>query len=823
MTKYLSKILLLSGCLLFAVTAQAQTTISGKVTDAETGEPLIGVNILVKGTVLGTITDVNGEFSLTVSSSPPLTLAVSSVGYDRTEIDVTSANATGLTIQLQESVLLGQEVVVSASRVDESILKSPVSVERMDILDIQNTASTDFYSALKNLNGVDFSTQSLTFQSVNARGFGANGNTRFVQLIDGIDNQAPGLNFPVGNVVGINELDLESAELIPGAASALYGPNAIQGILLMKSKSPFEYQGLDVYTKFGVNHVDEEDHPAALYRDMGLRYAKAFNNKWAFKLTASWLNAQDFIGVDYRDQGTDIVERSPNVDPGVYGYRQDPALRTYDGVNVYGDFGFNMGQAAGLDPALAPLAPLLPLGPEGDFSPTGHRERDFVDNETESLKFGTALHYRITDNIEAIGQFNIGLGSSVYTANDRFVLDDFSIWTGKIELRGSNFFLRAYTTQEDSGDTYAANTLASLINQNTYLPDYIGEFVGQRVGGATVDEAHASARRLADFRQQTLFSPGQPGFDSLARRFRRTSIADGGALFLDRSALYHYEGSYNFSDMVDFAEIIVGANFRTFALESEGTLFTLDENGDEISYNEFGGYIQIRKDIIDDVTVTASGRFDKSEFFEGQFTPRVAAVWEFLDGHNLRASFQTGFRIPTTQDQFIDLDVVTRRLIGRNEILRDFYNLDRNTVYTAESFAAAQQAGDPDLLEVATEAYEDYTPERVRTFEIGYKGLLLDGRLLVDAFFYSSVYSDLLAEITMVQAVATDDIQSIPAGFETGRGEAHGQAERQALIDGTVRTQAYGYDVNINEDVTTQGFGLGLEYSIGGGYTLGGR
>jgi len=853
MTKYLSKILLLSGCLFFAVSAHAQTTISGKVTDAETNEPLIGVNVLVKGTVLGTITDVNGEFSLTVSSSPPLTLVVSSVGYNRQEVDVTSSSVSGISIELEESVLLGQEVVVSASRVEESTLKSPVSVERMDILDIENTPSTDFYSALKNMNGVDFSTQSLTFKSVNARGFGANGNTRFVQLIDGIDNQAPGLNFPVGNVVGINELDLESVELIPGAASALYGPNAIQGILLMNSKSPFEYQGLDIYTKLGVNHVDGEDDDPALYKDMGLRYAKAFNNKVAFKLTASWLNAQDFRGVDYRDQGTDIVERSPFYSADEINTTEFRTQnRIYDGVNVFGDTPLTVGAiadgaiAAGgaTGESLAAIRSLIPDGENGLFAPRGYTERDFVDNTAESLKLGAALHYRINDNIEALGQFNIGYGSTVYTANDRFVLDDFSIWTGKLEVRGSDFFVRAYTTQENSGDSYAANTLAQRILQETYFPAYLGGYVDYLTGGNSTggnpggvqldandyDGLHAAARQIAD---QAFAPVGSQAFNESFNQNRSTSIAEGGAQFLDKSALYHYEGNYNLSNLIDFAEIIIGGNFRTYALESEGTLFALDDDGNEISYNEFGGYLQIKKDIVDDVTITASGRYDKSEFFEGQFTPRVATVWEFANGHNLRGSYQTGFRIPTTQDQFIDLDVVSRRLIGRNQILRDRYNIDENPVYTTASVLAAQQANDISQLELAEEAYEAYKPERVSTWEVGYKGLLLDGRLFVDAFYYQSTYTDLLAEIDITQAVQSggsiEDIQSIPDGYDDGvnNGESgHSDADQEVFVAGgsaDVSLQRFGYDVNIDEEVETRGFGLGLEYSIGNGYTLGGN
>jgi len=829
----------------------AQTTVKGNVKD-ESGEGLIGVNVLVKGTVLGTISDINGDFSLNVNSNPPFTLVVSYVGYERQEIEV--SQETEIEIVLKESTLLGQEVVVSASRVEESTLKSPVSIERMDILDIQNAPAPDFYSAIRNMNGVDFSTQSLTFKSVNARGFGANGNNRFVQLIDGIDNQAPGLNFPVGNVVGINELDLESVEMIPGAASALYGPNAIQGILLMNSKSPFDYQGLDVYSKIGATHIDAEDHPTSLYRDQGFRYAKSFNNKFAFKVTGSWLNAQDFIAVDERDQSFER-NRTGSIEGSLSSNRANN--RRYDGVNTYGEFDISVGQIAdiaiagaqasgdlGTVGSLTAIRSFLPNDENGQFTPTGYREADVVDNTTESLKFGTALHYRLSDKVEALGQFNYGLGSTVYTANDRFVLDGFSIWTGKLELKGDNFFVRGYVTQENSGDSYAANTLTQRVNQTYYLTPYFAAYTDFLTGGnstganpngvvfASDDYAnlHGAARSVADAAQP---QPGDERYESEVDRLRNLSIAQGGARFLDKSSLWHYEGSYNFKNQIDWADVVVGGNFRTYALNSEGTLFALDDNGDEISFNEFGGYVQVSKDVIDNVRLQGSLRYDKNENFKGQFSPRISGVWEFLTNQNFRSSFQRGFRIPTTQDQFIDLDVVSRRLLGRNEIITNRYNLNRNTVYTVESVEMARQTGNPSDLQIATDVYEEFETEKVGTWEVGYKGLFLDGRLLIDAFYYNSTYQDFGAEIEVVQAVnigadgaiLTGD-GAIPDGYNVGNQVRHSDDQlRNAFITGAagITTQNFGYDTNLDFDIKSQGYGIAVDYSFLDGFTLGGN
>lgn len=353
------------------LSAQAQVTVKGSVVDDATGERLPGVNIRVKDKVVGTITVTDGTFSLSVNSSAPLTLIFSYVGYKSQEVEITQNEVSNLEIRMQESVFFGEDVVVSASRIEESILSSPVSIEKLDILDIQNTPAASFYESLATLKGVDFSTQSLTFKSVNTRGFGANGNTRFVQLIDGIDNQAPGLNFAVGNIVGINDLDLESAELIPGAASALYGPNAINGILLLKSKNPFEYQGFSAYAKTGVNTVETNQNgplteSAELYQDYGFRWAKSFNNKIAFKVTGSFLRANDFVGTDRRDQGlatAGVVER---------GATERGNNRFYDGVNSYGDFGISVGRVAdiaiaGGNTSLGAVRTLLPDGLDGFF------------------------------------------------------------------------------------------------------------------------------------------------------------------------------------------------------------------------------------------------------------------------------------------------------------------------------------------------------------------------------------------------------------------------------------------------------------------------
>ncbi|AHM58692.1 outer membrane receptor protein [Flammeovirgaceae bacterium 311] len=800
--------------------AWAQVSVSGRVIDPA-NQPLTGVSIVLKGKAVGTVTDASGNFSLSLDESPPLTLVFSFIGYNTREVQITQAAVTDLRVQLAEEESLLSEVVVSASRVEESILESPVSIEKMNIREINETAAPSFYDAIKNLKGIDVSTQSITFSSINPRGFSANGNQRTVQLIDGIDNQAPGLNFPVGNITGITQLDLESVEILPGAASALYGPNAIQGIILMTSKSPFEYQGLSLSVKQGVNHVDEQDFDRSLYSDYGFRYAKAFNNKVAFKVTASYLKANDFIGVDYRDQNN-IVELSQPYDPTKPGYRDQN--RTYDGVNVYGEPLVNLGAVAdgviagggATGEQLAAIRPLIPNGEAGDFTPTGWTEREFVDNNTESLKLGGALHYKIRDHVELIGQYNIGFGSTIYTANDRFVLDDFSIWTGKLELRSKSFFARAYTTRENSGDTYAANTLASLMNAETYIPEYFQNFVGARVAGQSVDQAHAYARENTQ-----RLAVGSEEYNEAFNRLRSLPISEGGAKFIDKTGLYHLEGFYNFTDKIDFAEIIVGGNYRLYDLNSEGTLFALKniDTGEEFNIREYGGYVQVKKQLLNQrLDLTGSVRYDKNEYFKGQFSPRLAAVFNAGESrnHNIRASFQRGFRIPTTQTQFINLDVVSRRLVGNNEALVDAFNFRTNTVYNLVDLQRVRN-GELSVDQLQPFTNFSFETEKVNTYEIGYR-TLIQNKLTIDAYYYYSSYNDFITEVDLIQTAT---------GNENTDGEtplyAGPAASKEDIVNRSVPLARYAFGTNADETINAHGWAVGAEYGLPGGFQLGGN
>ncbi|TXI13665.1 MAG: TonB-dependent receptor [Pedobacter sp.] len=755
-------------------------TISGTVTDKESGEPLAGVAITVKGKARGTLSNEHGDFKLIITENVPLVLSVTYVGYQTIEQTVTGST-NDLKIQLEAQAVLGQEVVVAASRTPERILESPVSIERVGAAAVRESATPSFYDALVNLKGVESSTQSLTFRSLNTRGFNANGNVRFNQFIDGMDNQAPGLNFSVGNIVGISDLDVESAELIPGASSALYGAGGTNGTLIMTSKSPFKNPGLSFSYKVGMNHVDNLQRSASSFEDMSLRFAKVWNNKFAFKTNISYIDASDWQAQNYNDFNR--LTSSYKV-----GTRAtDP---NYDGVNVYGDE---------INYMYTGIPGGSPLNGQ-TVSRTGYNEVDLVDYAAKGFKTSNSLHYKFGRGLELIGQANWGTGTSVYTGTARYSLRNFKIGQYKLELKGDNFFVRAYTTQENSGDTYQATALASLINEawkssSTWFLTYAGAYNAARVAGKNDADAHTAARSAADVGR---WLPGGSPFETAKQQIVSRPIGDpkGGAKFNDKSSLYHGEGMYNFTNMLNNAvELIAGASYRFYDLNSEGTLFN-DLNGN-ITIGEYGGYVQVAKKVLQEkLKLAASGRYDKSQNFDGRVTPRVSAVYTIAHNNNIRVSYQTGFRNPTTQNQYIDLAVGGGlQIIGGLPNLLDKYNLRTQPAYTVASvaqFKASAAAGAPNPALLQTYTFGDFKPESVQAYEVGYKGLLTN-KLMVDVAYYYNSFKDYILQWDVIQANPTT-------------------ADPSGLI---ATPRRFSTVVNSPDQVNMQGVAVGIDYKVG--------
>ena len=838
-----------------SASAQNSTTVSGSVKNAKSKELVSAVSVTVKGSSVGTFTDDKGTFRFSSIKSYPVTLVFSSVGFSNKEVTVNAASST-VEVALEPSFTLGNEVVVSASRVPERILESPVSIERVSTAAIRNTAATNYYDILTNLKGVDVVAASLTFKSVGTRGFNSSGNTRLNQLVDGMDNQAPGLNFSVGSVIGLSELDVDNMELLPGASSALYGPGGMNGTVLINSKNPFKYQGLSFQIKQGINHVDAAQRPTSAYNDWAVRWAKKVNDKFAYKITAENMTAQDWLA-----NQSNNYSRGTGTPNGITipGWRDiDP---NYDGVNFYGDetsqslrsianaviaasgvpagaVGFfnaflannptanlatyNAALTAGGLGALvnSGMSPIFYGAARNMFgnqmvSRTGYAESDVLDPTTSNFKLTGSLNYMLTDKIEASFSTYFGTGNTVYTGSDRYALRDLRMAQFKFELKHKNWYVRAYATHENSGNSFNGTIATRTFNEawkpsSTWYPQYMSAYVTAMQQGAPMFMSHMAARNFADQGRPTGFIGNHPLFQSIVRTpiGKRVAGMNGleGGQFMDKSRLNVVDAQYNLTEALGLAkhgtDFLVGFNTKQYQLNSEGTIFA-DTLG-AININEFGAYGQLSQKLFKDIVkVTISGRYDKNTNFAGRFTPRASAVIKLKQDHNLRLSYQTAYRFPTTQNQWINLLVGGgTRLMGGLPQLRDYYNFSANpgfTLASVQAFGASAMAGAPNPTLLKAQNFGEFKPESSTSFEVGYKGLF--GKvLLIDAYMYNSRYQNFISGVTVLQSRGSYNPMNLL--FESSR---------------------IGYSISTNApgEVTVKGWGASADLLLAKNFTLG--
>ena len=820
------RVYLLILSLFFCSITFAQNTISGSVTDSN-NQPIPGANVKIVGNSASTVTNFDGKFNLNSPKIAPLTLEVTIVGYESKRVSV-SSNSQNVTVKLSNEETKLNEIVISASRTPEKVLQSPVTIERMGIAEIKKTASPSFYDGLENMKEVQMNTSSMSFKSINTRGFASVANTRFMQLVDGMDNSSPLLNFVLGNLIGISEIDVQSVELLPGASSALYGANAFNGILFMNSKSPFTSQGITAYAKFG--QTTQKAAGSNEYLDYGIRMAKAFNKYIAGKANFTYMKGTEWHAVNYDDKTRGGIDRN-SLD--------------YDGINVYGDEvstnikGVGQALAAqGLIPASA--ANLLP---NTNVSRTGYNEVDLTDNKVSNTKIDLSLHLRPfgDEKLEVILQSKFGFGNTVYQGANRYYLNNFFMQQHKIEFKGKNFFLRGYTTTEDGGQSY--DMLFTGINVNrkwkddrTWFGQYAGAYVQSALAGQSTERAHSIARSVADTGRLL------PGTDAFKNAFNQV-ISDpsvlSGSKLVDNSRIYHSDANYNFKDIIKFAEIQAGGSFRQYELNSYGRIYT-DANG-PIRYDEYGAYTQVMKKMIDDrLKFTGSIRYDKAQNFDGNFSPRVSLVYSGgkNKNHNFRGSFQTGFRNPSTQDQYIGFNVGSAILLGSapDNLTRYSENLQiattvgqgfaggnsvtinglnaYNNSFTANSVRAFAAAGNPALLQKTNVSF--VKPEEVKAIELGYRSFI--NKTSIDINGYYNVYNNFIGNLNVLTPLYG---AAIDGG---GLTNPEGLKALHALQNGN--TRAFQLYTNTALEIESLGFGVGLsrkvykDFEIGANYNF---
>ena len=804
----------------------AQEMLRGRVIDAELGEPIFSANVIVEGTTNGVTTDFDGQFLLPVSAFP-VKLQVSFIGYSMQTVTVQNASDK-LTVKLSPDQVLIDAAEVVGDRISEKQKQAPLTVESMDVLAIKEAPSGSFYEGLGNLKGVDVTSASLGFKIINTRGFNSTSPVRSLQLIDGIDNQSPGLNFSLGNFLGASDLDVKSVDIVAGASSAFYGPGAFNGVVSMETKSPFQFPGITVSTKVGERELNE----------LAFRYADYTTDDDGNPVLGFKVNAYRFSAYDWEATNYDPVDGS-QVDASNPG--------RYDAVNIYGDeykpvfdySGDGSSNARGL----------------GNFFRTGYKEVDLVDYNTENLKFSTALHWRLNpedtyESPELLYGFNSGFGTTVYQGDNRFSLRDIEFYQHKLELRKpGKWFIRAYRTSEDAGNSYDPYATALKLQDQTrsdyqYSKVYYRYWVDSIVPGINetwpdlvqigVDPefgfpiygyedgaipawyntygdsllmwhsqveawTNAGYAGLNDVAENPLghLMPGTPEFEQAFNALvsAKNNEGEGGTRFFDQSSLTHVHGEYVFEPQ-GLEEVRVGANYRRYTPWSDGTIFS--DTASKIVNQEVGFYAGIKRRFLEDrLIATGTIRADKNQNFDWVYSPAASLVFSPRETDYLRMSFSSALRNPTLSDQYLWLDVGPATLVGNLEGADSLITVDSFIDFRNSADAANGQYG----LNRDTLVYfniDPIRPERVRTFEIGYRTTLGE-KVYLDGGYYFSVYQDFIGYNIGLDALFIGDEQSPRA------------------------VDVYRYAANSINEVQTQGASIGLNYYIDNQFMVSGN
>ncbi len=748
---------------LLSLSVMAQTnTINGYVYDLDSGEPLENANIKVQGSNTGSVSDETGYFSIDVSGSSEMTIEVSYIGYKA--IAMSALPGQLLQIKLEPDVIMGAEVVISASRLDEKMMEAPLTIQKMNVKEIQNSASGDYFSGLSNMRDVEIINNSIGFKVFNARGFNTTSQLRAVQFIDGVDNQMPTINVVPGNMFGVNDLDIESIEVISGPASAMYGPNAMQGVMSVNTKSPFKYSGFSLKVKAGTQQ----------YGEVQFRYGDVFaKGKLGFKITGSAMTAKDWIADDPK------ANRYGNQPTPPQNFNQMIQDQADAGVPIFEQFSDYASMYPDANPGMVQF--LMP----------GYMESQLWDDKTKNYKIGGGLYYKITPEMMIKYEGRYSTGTSIYMGNNRAPLKDFYQTQHMLGFDYKGFSFKGYMSKDDTKNTFSLP--ASGVNMGfsslKYVdPAYLGTYVQTMAGltnnftdpyhhtwGVTADE---SAMMAAN---GEWLQPGTPEWEAAFEKVT-TNPPPYGANFQSKTTLYHLEGLYNHS--FNRVDLNVGASFRNTNPVSNGTTFS--DTSSTINVSEYGGFAQAIWDAVQNkLKVFASIRADKNTNYDLQLSPRLALVYNVNESHVIRLTGQSAFRSPTVADQYNYLNKGYEYTVGNVEGFGNAYTLGS---------VMAFDGSNPEVLQ--TTYVEAVKPEQLKSVELGYNGLITS-KFFVDLSVYYNMYSDF---ITASQVVRPNS----------------GVAGEQSGVDdiATRNYTRYLVATNTREDLNTYGFSIGLNYYI---------
>ncbi|WP_435357202.1 TonB-dependent receptor [Emticicia sp. SJ17W-69] len=661
-----------------------------------------------------------------------------------------SIPAQGQADTLKSKVL--NEVVISASRIKENYLKSPTSIELLTLKQIQQSPALSYFDAIENMRGIQLITPSLGFRVYNARGFTNTTNVRFVQLVDGIDNQAPHIGSPIASAMGPSDLDIRQVEMIPGVASALYGMNSLNGLVNLITLNPFESEGLSIQQKTGVNHtgdasLNNETVSPKLFSETSLRYAKKLNERWAFKTNFTYQKGYDWVANSTLD-----LNPTANTSVGLIGKDNVGA----DFVNSYGNESSNR-------------RTLTLSGKKYVVARTGYFEEEVTDYSINNIKGDFAVNFRPKPKHEISYIFKYAQLDNVYQRTNRFRLDNYRLSQNALVYQNSTTQIKAYLTAENTGKSYNIRSMAENIDRsfksdNVWFTDFTNEFNNQNKQGKTIIDALMIARITADKGRP---QPNTQQFNDLIEKLGNINNWDIGAALRVKSFLLHTEGLTDLSKKLSPTlqkngfGLLAGFDYRNYFVVPDGNYFiNPKESGKMLTYWKSGGFVQLSKLFLDEkLKFIFTLRGDKNKYFNFRLNPRGSAVYSLNENTHFRVSYQNGYRFPSLFEAFSNINSGGVKRVGGLPIMSQEIFENSYLRKTIDDFTAAVN-NDININKLSQNQAilknknllrkNDYTylqPEYVNSFEIGYKGYPIGKRLFIDVDFYYNVYRNFMAQI----------------------------------------------------------------------------
>jgi outer membrane receptor protein involved in Fe transport len=694
------------------------------------------------------------------------------------------------------------EIVVSASRVNESLLRSPISIEQLKNKEAQLLGTPNFFDALQYLKEVQVISPSLGFKVLNTRGFANTTNVRFAQLIDGVDNQAPHIGAPIANAMGVTDLDIQKVEIISGSVSALYGMNAVNGLANFITKNPFNRGGVSFRQMTGVNHVSSpEEAKPHLFSESQFRIAKILSPRWAFKLNTAFTKGYDWVANDKTDLAATL-----NASLGLTG-TDNPAI---DPVNGYGNESSNR-------------RTLALNGKNYSVGRTGYQEKDVVDYRIQNLKGDFGLYFRPKQGIEINYTYRGALINNVYQRSNRFQLTDYVLQQHALHLQSNKFQFKTFLTTENTGKSYNLRSAAENIDKafktdDNWFKDYTTAYNNSINNNATVAEAHHLARSAADLGR---FQPNTPAFKEKLTALSDINNWDVGAALRVQARLSHTEGVVYLDKFLKNAvennfTLQAGFDYRAYIIVPDGNYFINPvESNKNLIYGKLGGFIQSSKSLIDNqLKLNLTLRADKADYFDWKFNPRLSAVYSPSERLHYRLSYQSGYRFPSIFEGFSNINSGGVKRVGGLRVMSNgiFENSWLRSSIDAFQTAINKDVNTSGLTQKAAieknknliqrNNYTYLQPEYIRSFELGVKSLALHNKLFLDADFYYNKYTNFMAQVE-AYVPKTNNADSIPISLITRR--LH---DRYRLWTNS-KTTVYNY-----------GASLGIRYNLTPQYSL---